>query len=86
MFCKIHSHSKIHRLSYVGDNSQLKPFKSIGNKFTLCDSLFDLPISHAMERFTIFGQHRCTQSYQAFLRNISLDYSSIITLFTKNFH
>ena len=51
----------------TGDNSQLKPLKTVGNKTVITESIFDLPMSEAMHRFTIQEQHRCTTFYATFL-------------------
>ena len=32
-------------------------------------SVFDLRLSKSMQRFMIYGQHRCNNSYQNFLGN-----------------
>ena len=75
----------MHHLSYVGDKGQLKPFKSIGNKFALRDSLFDLAISHVLERFTIYRQTDVlnpTKHFYKFLYIICLQLLHI----QNNFH
>ena len=51
----------------IGDNSQLKPLKRVGNQTIISDSIFDLPISQGLRRFTIQEQYRCNRSNQTFL-------------------
>ena len=53
----------------VGDRSQLKPFKRIGNKSIKTDTIFDLDLSKSMKSFAIHGQFRASNSYRAFLGN-----------------
>ena len=48
-------------------SSPVKAIKKVGNKITLSDSVFDLPIAHGMQKFTIHEQRRCNDSYHRFL-------------------
>ena len=52
---------------YLIDNGQLKPLTNVHNKTTITDSIFDLPISQRMQRFTIREQYRCNNLYHTFL-------------------
>ena len=58
----------------VGDKSQLRPLKTIGNKTVIAKSLFDLAISQSMKTFTIKGQFRASNSYETFLGNYLYDF------------
>ena len=49
------------------DDGQLQPFEILAGKMKLMPSMFDLPISIPMKHFTIHGQYRCNDTYQAFL-------------------
>lgn len=51
----------------IGDKAQLPAFKLLAGKMQLMPSVFDLAISQGMKKFTIRGQHRCNDSFQAFL-------------------
>ena len=58
----------------IGDQSQLRPLKTIGKKTIITESLFDLPISQSMKPFTIKGQFRASNSYERFLGNYLYDF------------
>ena len=58
----------------VGDQSQLRPLKTIGKKTVITESLFDLAISQSMKTFTIKGQFRASNSYERFLGNYLYDF------------
>ena len=58
----------------VGDQSQLRPLKTIGRKTVITESLFDLAISQSMKTFTIKGQFRASNSYERFLGNYLYDF------------
>ena len=77
----------------VGDQSQLRPLKTIGKKTVITKSLFDLAISQSMKPFTIKGQFRASNSYEAFLGNYLYDFHPclidntfiVLLLFQKTF-
>ena len=47
----------------------MKPFKRIGNKSIITDTIFDLQISKSMKSFVIHGHFRASNSYWTFLGN-----------------
>ena len=53
----------------TGDDGQLQPFTVVARKMQLMPSIFDLAISKPMKHFTIHGQSRSNDNYQAFLGN-----------------
>ena len=54
---------------FIGDTGQLQPFTVTARKMRLMSSIFDLAISRPMKHFTIHGQYRSNDTYQAFLGN-----------------
>ena len=59
---------------FLGDKSQLKPFKKVRNRTITTDMLFDLDISKSMKSFSILGQYRASSSYQHFLGRFHFNY------------
>ena len=59
-------------LMFIGDPSQLRPLKTIGKHTVTTETLFDLPMSKYMQRFTIKGQFRTSNSYEKFLGTLSI--------------
>ena len=53
----------------IGDGSQLRPLKNIGNKTITTDALFDISVSSSMQRFTTKGQFRASKLYKRFSDN-----------------
>ena len=56
-------------LTVIGNCSQLRPLKTIGNKTVTTETLFDLSISSLLKCFTKKGQFRASKSYEIFLGN-----------------
>ena len=56
-------------ISVIGDNGQLQSFTVVAQKMQLMPPIFDLAISKPMKHFTIHGQYRSNDNYQAFLGN-----------------
>lgn len=53
----------------IGDGSQLRPLKNIGNKTITTDALFDISVSSSMQRFTTKWQFRALKLYKRFSDN-----------------